>query len=115
MATAMLLLRTGTTKRPVYRMVVIDQARANKGGIIENLGLVETINAGENKSQLNGERVSHWLSKGVVTSESAKTVLKGLGLWVAPKASKPQSAKEEGRQGREAPSPSRRRSKRCKT
>ena len=95
MATALRLLRTGTTKRPVYRMVVIDQARANNGGIIENLGMVSVINAGENKSQLNGERITHWLSKGVVTSESAKTVLKGLGLWAAPKASKPQSAKKK--------------------
>jgi small subunit ribosomal protein S16 len=94
MATALRLLRTGTTKRPVYRMVVIDQARANKGGIIENLGMVPVLSATD-KPQLNAERVKHWLSKGVVTSESAKTVLKSEGLWAAPAQSKPQSAKKK--------------------
>jgi len=88
MATALRLLRIGTTKRPAYRLVVIDQARANKGGIIENLGAVAVLKA-ETTTQLNAERVKHWLSKGVVTSESAKGVLKKAGLWTAPAASKP--------------------------
>lgn len=82
MATALRLLRTGTTKRPFYRMVVIDQARANKGGIIENLGSVPVL-AADAKPQLNAERVAHWLKQGVVISESAKGVLKKAGLWVA--------------------------------
>ena len=88
MATALRLLRTGTTKRPVYRLVVIDQARANKGGIIENLGAVHVTTA-ESSSQLNAERVKYWLGQGVVSSESAKGVLKKVGLWSAPAASKP--------------------------
>jgi small subunit ribosomal protein S16 len=88
MATALRLLRTGTTKRPVYRLVVIDQARANKGGIIENLGAVHVLSA-ETTSQLDPDRVKYWLGQGVVTSESAKGVLKKLGLWAAPAASKP--------------------------
>ena len=95
MATALRLLRTGTTKRPVYRMVVIDQARANKGGIIENLGMVSIVNAGANTSQLDADRIKYWIGTGVVTSESAKTVLKGLSLWPAPAAKKPQSAKKK--------------------
>jgi small subunit ribosomal protein S16 len=94
MATALRLLRTGTTKRPVYRMVVIDQARANKGGIIENLGMVPVLQTVD-KPQLNAERIKYWLSTGVVTSESAKGVLKGLGLWAAPAGKKPQSAKKK--------------------
>jgi len=88
MATALRLLRTGTTKRPCYRMVVIDQARANKGGIIENLGMVPVLREGD-VAQLNVERVKHWLSVGSIVSESAKTVLKRGGLYVAPPASKP--------------------------
>lgn len=88
MATALRLLRTGTTKRPFYRMVIIDQARANKGGIVENLGVVPVL-ASDAKPELNTERVAHWLKQGVVTSESAKGVLKKAGLWVAPAASKP--------------------------
>jgi small subunit ribosomal protein S16 len=88
MATAMRLLRTGTTKRPHYRLVVIDQARANKGGIIENLGAVSVLQA-DAVNKLNEERVKHWLGQGVVASESAKGVLKKAGLWTAPAASKP--------------------------
>jgi small subunit ribosomal protein S16 len=88
MATALRLLRTGTTKRPCYRLVVIDQARANKGGIIENLGMVPVLKEAQ-APQLNTERVKHWVSMGSIVSESAKTVLKRTGLYVAPPASKP--------------------------
>jgi small subunit ribosomal protein S16 len=93
MATALRLLRTGTKKRPVYRMVVIDQARANKGAIIENLGMVPVLRAAD-VPQLNVERVKHWVSVGSIVSESAKTVLKKTGLYVAPPASKPKPAKK---------------------
>jgi len=93
MATAMRLLRTGTKKRPFYRMVVIDQARANKGAIIENLGMVPVLRASD-VPQLNVERVKHWLSVGSIVSESAKTVLKKTGLYMAPPASKPKAKKK---------------------
>jgi small subunit ribosomal protein S16 len=92
MATSLRLLRTGTTKRPFYRLVVIDQARANKGGIIENLGMVPVLEAAA-KPQLNAERVTHWLKQGVIASESARGVLKKAGLWQAPAASKPKKKK----------------------
>lgn len=92
MATSLRLLRTGTTKRPFYRLVVIDQARANKGGIVENLGAVPVL-ASDAKPQLNGERVTHWLKQGVIASESAKGVLKKAGLWIAPAASKSKKSK----------------------
>jgi len=67
MATALRLLRTGTTKRPCYRMVVIDQARANKGAIIENLGSVPVLRASD-QAQLNVERVKYWVGVGAVVS-----------------------------------------------
>jgi len=92
MATAIRLLRTGTTKRPFYRLVVIDQARANKGAIIENLGAVPVLKAGD-LPQLNAERVKHWVSTGSIVSESAKTVLKKTGLYIAPPATKPKKKK----------------------
>jgi len=92
MATALRLLRTGTKKRPHYRLVIIDQARANKGAIVENLGAVPVLDA-KAAPQLNVERVKYWLSQGPVTSESAKGVLKRAGLWVPPAASKPKKKK----------------------
>jgi small subunit ribosomal protein S16 len=93
MATSLRLLRTGTTKRPFYRLVVIDQARANKGGIIENLGMVPVLEKAA-LPQLNAERVTHWLKQGVIASESARGVLKKAGLWQAPAASKPKKKKK---------------------
>lgn len=93
MATALRLLRTGTTKRPCYRMVVIDQARANKGAIIENLGVVPVLKAAD-KAQLNAERVKYWVGVGSIVSESAKTVIKKAGLYVPPAASKPRAKKK---------------------
>jgi small subunit ribosomal protein S16 len=88
MATALRLLRTGTTKRPCYRMVVIDQARANKGAIIENLGVVPVLKSAD-LPQLNVERVKYWVGVGAIVSASAETVLRKTGLHVPAPASKP--------------------------
>ena len=87
MATALRLLRTGTTKRPCYRLVVIDQARANKGAVIENLGVVPVLKEADAPS-LHAERVKHWLGVGSIVSESARTVLKRAGLYTPPTASR---------------------------
>ena len=93
MATALRLLRTGTTKRPCYRMVVIDQARANKGAIIENLGVVPVLKAAD-LPQLNVERVKYWVGVGAIVSASAETILKRTGLHVPAPASKPKAKKK---------------------
>ncbi len=102
MATALRLKRTGTTKRPFYRLVVIDQARANKGAIIENLGVVPVLKAGD-EARLDAERVRHWLSVGSIVSESARTVLKKAGLYTAPAPSKPKAGKKTATPAKAAP------------
>ena len=76
----MRLLRTGTKKRPVYRLVVIDKSRANKGGIIENLGMVD-ISAKETKHAMKEDRTLAWLKDGAQPTESVKGLLKGAGIW----------------------------------
>lgn len=107
MATSMRLLRTGTNKRPMYRLVVIDKSRANKGGIIENLGMVD-ISAKETKHAVKEERALAWLRLGAEPTDTAKGILKGAGIWAkwgeqkkasaiakiakAPKAPKPAKA-----------------------
>ncbi len=94
----MRLQRTGTTKRPAYRLVVIDKARANKGGIIENLGMVDLLGK-ETVHKIDEGRVIAWIQKGAAPSETAKGVLKKAGIWAklpkpAPKAAKPPKAKK---------------------
>jgi small subunit ribosomal protein S16 len=79
-ATSMRLLRTGTKKRPVYRLVVIDKSRANKGGIIENLGMVN-VSAKETVHAVKEDRTLAWLKDGAQPTESVKGLLKGAGIW----------------------------------
>lgn len=76
----MRLLRTGTTKRPMYRLVVIDKARANKGGIIENLGMVD-IRSKVAANSVKEDRVLAWLKTGAQPTDSVKGLLKSTGSW----------------------------------
>src|SRR5258708_942768 len=80
LATSMRLFRNGTTKRPVYRLVIIDKARANKGGIIENLGMVD-VSATALKHDVKEDRTLAWLKTGAEPTESVKGILKTAGIW----------------------------------
>ncbi len=94
MATSMRLLRTGTTKRPVYRLVVIDKSKANKGGIIENLGMVDS--RAELKHDIKEDRTLAWLKQGADPSDTTKNLLKKTGIWAkfaVPKPAKPKKVK----------------------
>jgi small subunit ribosomal protein S16 len=90
-ATSMRLLRTGTTKRPVYRLVVIDKSRANKGGIIENLGMVD-VSAKETKHAVKEDRTLAWLKQGAEPTDTVKGLLKGAGIWAKWTVNKADSA-----------------------
>jgi small subunit ribosomal protein S16 len=87
----MRLLRTGTTKRPVYRLVIIDKSRANKGGIIENLGMVD-ISAKETKHAMKEDRTLAWLKLGAEPTDTVKSLLKGAGIWAKWSTNKAASA-----------------------
>ena len=81
MSTVIRLARTGTTKRPAYRMVVIDKARANKGGIIENLGASLPQGKEPLAFKLAEDRTLDWLKKGALPSATAKRILERSGIW----------------------------------
>jgi small subunit ribosomal protein S16 len=87
----MRLLRTGTTKRPMYRLVVIDKSRANKGGIIENLGMVD-ISSKDTKHAMKEERALAWLKLGAEPTDTVKGLLKGAGIWAKWSSSKSAAA-----------------------
>jgi len=81
-STAMRLKRTGTTKRPCYRIVVIDSRNANKGGIIANVGINNPRDSkAESQWKLDEEGILGWLKKGAQPSESVKSLLSKAGLW----------------------------------
>src|ERR1700747_3400602 len=81
MPTAIRLKRTGTPKRPTYRLVVIDKERANSGGILENLGSYQSRSSEAVNYTLAEDKILSWLKKGALPSESARTLLDKSGIW----------------------------------
>jgi small subunit ribosomal protein S16 len=72
------LARTGTKKKPSYRVVVIDRERARDGRFVEILG---HYNPRRNPPELvlNRERTTYWLGHGAQPSETVQAFLKKPG------------------------------------
>ncbi len=81
MATAMRLTRTGTTKKPFYRLVVMDSRKASQGGVIEVLGSLRVIGPQGDQAQLNEEKILSWLKKGANPTNTVRTMLAKAGIW----------------------------------
>jgi small subunit ribosomal protein S16 len=69
------LSRTGAKKKPSYRIVVMDQAKARDGRFVEILG---HYNPRRRPPELvfNRERASYWVGKGAQPSETVQSLLK---------------------------------------
>ena len=72
---AMRLSRIGSTKRPYYRIVVIDKRRARNGRFLEVLGTYNPI-ANPAQLEINAERAQYWLAKGAAPSETVLSILR---------------------------------------
>jgi len=70
----MRLSRIGSTKRPYYRIVVIDKRRARNGRFLEVVGQYNPI-ANPVQMEVNAERAQYWLSKGAMPSETVRSIL----------------------------------------
>ena len=71
----MRLSRIGSTKRPYYRIVVIDKRRARNGRFLEVLGRYNAI-ANPAQLEINAERAQYWLAKGAAPSETVLSILR---------------------------------------
>ena len=71
---AIRLRRTGSKKRPFFRVVVAEGRSALQSDIVESLGTYNPRSKPA-KVELNKERVQHWLSKGAKPSDSVRTLL----------------------------------------
>ncbi len=71
----MRLSRIGSTKRPYYRIVVIDKRRARNGRFLEVLGTYNPI-ANPAQLEINAERAQYWLAKGAAPSETVLSILR---------------------------------------
>tara|TARA_R110001592_G_scaffold33747_2_gene116644 strand:- start:651 stop:1070 length:420 start_codon:yes stop_codon:yes gene_type:complete len=80
MATAIRLRRGGRTHSPYYRIVVIDSRNRDRGPEIENLGVYHPCARPEPISEVDVHRTLDWLNKGAQPSDTAKSVLRKLGV-----------------------------------
>lgn len=67
------LFRTGTTKRPSYRIVAMDQRRQRQGRVLEVLGTYQPRL--DNLVTLKLDAVDRWLEKGAQPSDTVRNIV----------------------------------------
>lgn len=80
MATSIRLSRGGRTHKPYYRIVVIDSRHRDRGPEIANLGVYHPCARPEPISEVDVHKTLEWLNKGAQPSETAKSLLRKLGV-----------------------------------
>lgn len=80
MATSIRLRRGGRTHKPYYRIVVIDSRHRDRGPEIDTLGVYHPCARPEPISEVDVHKALDWLGKGAQPSETAKGVLRKLGV-----------------------------------
>jgi small subunit ribosomal protein S16 len=69
------LRRTGTTKRPYYRVVVADSRAWRDGRFVEVLGHYDPRRSPA-VVKIDAERAQYWIGKGARPSETVRSLLK---------------------------------------
>ena len=69
------LRRAGSSKKPYFRVVVVEARSARDTSFVENLG---TYNPRSRPAQVavDKARVAHWLKRGARPSDSVRTLIK---------------------------------------
>lgn len=81
------LRRTGSTKRPYYRVVVADSRAWRDGRFVEILGHYDPRAVkDEDKFKINSEKARHWIARGAQPSETVRSLLKKAAAQQAPAA-----------------------------
>jgi small subunit ribosomal protein S16 len=75
---AIRLRRTGSTKRPYYRVVVADSRDWRDGRFVETLGHYDP-RKNPAAFKIDKERASFWIGKGARPSDTVKSLLKKQG------------------------------------
>jgi small subunit ribosomal protein S16 len=71
------LRRTGSTKRPYYRVVVADSRAWRDGRFVEVLGHYDPRAAKEEeKVKINADKAREWIARGAQPSETVRSLLK---------------------------------------
>lgn len=77
MAVKIRLTRGGGKKKPFYRIVVADSESPRDGDFLEVLGTYNPMTEPA-KVEVKSDRVSFWLGKGAVPTDTVKQLLKKL-------------------------------------
>ncbi len=80
MAVKIRLQRTGTKKKPFYRIIAVDGKAKRDGKYIDQLGRYQPIVDGE-QFIINEEKLLHWLGKGAQPTDTILQLLKKNGIW----------------------------------
>jgi small subunit ribosomal protein S16 len=75
MSATIRLKRIGTTKRPYYRIVVMEKTAPRNGKTIEELGYYHPIEAEDRQISFNADRVRSWIDKGAMVSDTVRGIL----------------------------------------
>jgi len=90
------LKRMGTTKRPVYRIVVADSRSPRDGRFIEAIGFYDPL-PNPAVVRIDEEKVRVWMRKGARPSESARFLLVQQGILAPlPRRERPAAAAQDG-------------------
>ena len=68
------LFRTGTTKRPMYRVVAVDSRKKRQSRVLENLGTYDPRGGG--RVLLNGAAYERWIGQGAQASDTVGSLFK---------------------------------------
>ncbi len=78
MAVRIRLARMGTKKKPFYRLVAADSEAPRDGKFLEILGYYNPMKDPA-EIKVHEDKVTYWLEKGALISESASALLKRQG------------------------------------
>ena len=79
MAVRIRLRRVGRKKQPTYRIVVADSRAARDGKFIEIIGQYAPRTS-EVALNLKEDRVTHWLDKGALPTDTVRSLLRRAGV-----------------------------------
>jgi small subunit ribosomal protein S16 len=82
MAVVIRLKRTGRSKRPCYRISVLDSRSKRDGATLETLGVYDPVTPKEElRLTLDIERAKHWLSVGATPSDTVNSIFRRQGVY----------------------------------
>ena len=79
MAARIRLRRTGTTKRPSYRVVVADARTARDGRFIDQIGFYDPLTEPPT-IRIDAEKATAWIRKGALPSNTVRNLLARAGV-----------------------------------